>query len=97
MYKEINLIHIDIESCQKTCMGCPTIFEFTDKEGTNYYFRLRHGEARLECETTGETLCYEGMRGKDGVCDWEDVVNWALEHNIVLKYDRGYVEEDNED
>jgi len=90
MYKDfrkpqINIV-IDVDSYENSCGGCPTIYDFKDKEGTNYYFRLRHGGARIECEDTGEILLSDSMNGFDGVCNWEDVVKWARNNGIVINY-----------
>lgn len=82
--REIDIV-IDVESVNETCNGCPTIFDFKDKEGTSYYFRLRHGGARIVCEDNDETLLSGRMSGFDGVCDWDDVVSWARNNGVALK------------
>lgn len=88
MYKDLRKpdIHIiiDVAVYVETCGGCPTIFDFKDTEGTNYYFRLRHGGARIECEDTNEILASGSMRGFDGVCNWNDAVQWARLQGVLL-------------
>jgi hypothetical protein len=77
-------IEINVENYELSCSGCPTIFDFKDEEGTNYCFRLRHGGARIECEDSGEVLLSEEMRGFDGVCSWDDVIDWARKYGVLL-------------
>lgn len=67
--------------------GCPTIFDFTSG-GEPYYFRLRHGTARICHDRTGEELAHGPMPGFDGVRSWDDVVVWAASQGIDLTGDR---------
>ena len=67
----------------KTCGACPTIFEF-EIEDEPHYFRLRHGYARLVKEDTSEILIEGYMKGHDGVCDWDDVTDWAYNLNTAI-------------
>lgn len=83
--KKVDII-IDVDSYTCECGGCPTIYDFKDKEGTNYYFRLRHGYARIVCEDTNETLLAESMDGFDGVCCFDDVIVWAEKHGLQINY-----------
>lgn len=69
-------------SCE--CSGCPTIFNFSDEEDTQYYFRLRHGTARIVCEDTDETLACDSMPGHDGVCSFADMIDFAAKHGIQI-------------
>lgn len=86
-YRETKIdIEIDVESIELSCGGCPTIYNFKDKEGTGYYFRLRHGGARIQCEDTDEILLSGIMNSFDGVCNWEDVVIWARKNGILINY-----------
>lgn len=89
MYKDYRVekpveIEIELKTYENTCGGCPTIYDFTDTEGASYYFRLRHGGARLVCEDTSEVLLSEHMSGFDGVCGWDDFVKWAREHGVLV-------------
>ncbi len=81
----INIV-IDVKSLEQSCGGCPTIYDFKDEEGINYYFRLRHGYARLDCEDTDETLCEGEMTGFDGVCNWDEMVDWVLKQGVKINY-----------
>lgn len=81
---QINIV-IDLASYVESCGGCPTIYDFKDKEGARYYFRLRHGGARIVCEDTDEILLSGNMPGFDGVCNWEDIVRWAKANGILIK------------
>lgn len=92
MYKDYRencpvLIEIDVDNYELTCGGCPTIYEFKDVDNTKYYFRLRHGYARIECENTGEILIENDMDGFDGICNWEDVLKWAKRNGLLINYD----------
>lgn len=82
--REIDIL-IDVSQVNETCGGCPTIYDFTDSEGTPYHFRLRHGFARIVCEHNDETLISGVMPGFDGVCGWDDVVSWARSNGVVVK------------
>lgn len=93
MYKDLRpkeevpvTIIINVSSLENSCGGCPTIYDFKDNEGTSYYFRLRHGGARIVCEDTDEVLLSGSMDGFDGVCDFDDVINWARENGIQINY-----------
>jgi hypothetical protein len=66
------------------CEGCPTIYNFEDVNREKYYFRLRHGYARIHNETTKETILEDDMNGFDGCCSWDDVIKWALKYDVVL-------------
>lgn len=81
--KQIDIV-IDVDSFTCECIGYPTIYEFKDKEGTNYYFRLRHGYARIVCEDTDEILLSDSMNGFDGVCCWNDVIKWSRNNGVLL-------------
>ena len=89
MYKNLRPRNIDIvvevKHYENTCGGCPTIYDFKDTEGTQYYFRLRNGGARIVCEDTDEVLTSGDMRGFDGVCGWDDVVEWAMKQGVLLE------------
>ncbi|MFD0587619.1 hypothetical protein ACFQZE_06365 [Paenibacillus sp. GCM10027627] len=84
--KNENTIEIDIDECEMTCAGCPTIFDFVDRKGARYYFRLRHGFAYIDCEDNNETLISGDMIGFDGVCSWNDIVQWAKNEGVLLNY-----------
>lgn len=85
MYKMFTVVDNVINSC--TCIACPTQYEIYDKEGTEYYFRLRHGYARFDCEDTDEILASGVMEGKDGSCTFEDIRNWLSGEGITLLND----------
>lgn len=69
---------------QKTCGGCPTVFEWNNRKGHSIYFRLRNGSARIVNETKDKELINESMDGFDGVCNWKNVVEWAQSHGLIL-------------
>lgn len=73
-----------IINLNQTSYACPTIFEWTNNKGTNYYFRLRHGYARIANDSTGEVLIEDSFPGADGVCSWDNVVAWAKNKGIKL-------------
>jgi len=75
---------IEVDNIVEVCGACPTIFDFTDTSGRPYYFRLRHGSARICYDDTDETIISDVMPGFDGVCCWEDVVTWAAKRRITL-------------
>lgn len=77
-------ISIDVVGQICSCGGCPTTFDFYDSEGTEYYFRLRHGSARIVCEGNKEVLLQESMDGFDGVCSWDEVIDWARKHGVMI-------------
>jgi hypothetical protein len=90
MYKDLRLkkepdFIIDVADNELSCSGCPTIYDFTDTEGTQYSFRLRHGYARIECEDTNEILLAKEMDGHDGICNWDDVLSWASKNGLLLR------------
>jgi hypothetical protein len=76
---------IKVESLEKTCGGCPTIFEWQTPKGKSYYFRLRHGYARITNDQTNKTIISGEMREHDGVCNWDDVKKWAKKNKLKLK------------
>lgn len=79
-------IVIDVVTFNYLGLVCPTQFEFTDKQGVQFYFRLRHGIARLDNVTSGETILTGSMGNNfDGVCTTEDMVNWAARNNIYIR------------
>lgn len=91
MYKELK--EIDIKKVRLDCTACPTIYSFVDKEDDEYYFRLRHGYARLVMTEHGtgrdETLLSDSFiiqddDSFDGFCSWRDVQLWAIERGVFL-------------
>ena len=69
--------------------ACPTQCEWKDENGNEYYFRLRHGVARLD--KNGEVLipsCEMGVDGNGeeilGICTWEEITKWVSEKGFVL-------------
>jgi len=80
----ITVIHVD--SVKLKCSGFPTIFEFTDTEGTEYYFRLSGYHGIIVCKETDEWLA-DGDMDEDDMCDWDDVVKWAMMECVLLKTD----------
>lgn len=70
-----------------TCIACPIIFEFTDFDDIPYYFRLRHGHARLGEDVDTRPALISGAFGEDsteGVCSWDEAVAWAKEKGLLL-------------
>ena len=73
------------EGPECTCIACPTIFEFTDFVDVPYYFRLRHGYARVSKDDSLRDEIVSGVFGEgDGVCSWNEVVEWAKEKGLLL-------------
>jgi len=70
---------------QLICGGCPTIFEWKNKKGEDFYFRLRNGYARIVNKDTDELICSGSMNGCDGVCSFDEVKEWAKECGVKLK------------
>lgn len=94
MYKteeaRIIKIEVDPDSVDEVCGACPTIFDFEDTDGTPYYFRLRHGYARVSLDDTEETLISGDWAGggDEGICTWSEVVAWAAKHNLFITEER---------
>lgn len=70
----MKVIIFDNKSVKCTCGGCPTVYEFKDVEGNEYYFRLRHGYWYVESETSERTVCEGKSYEFDGCCSWEDAI-----------------------
>lgn len=70
---------------KQTCGGCPTTFEWKNGKGEDIYFRLRHGYARIENESTNKIIIEGSFPYGDGVCSWEEAVKWAKENGLKLK------------
>lgn len=85
MYKTYKVVDNVINRC--TCIAFPTQYEIYDKDGTEYYFRLRHGFARFDCEDTDETMASGEMVGFDGQCTFEDIRIWLVGKGIALLND----------
>lgn len=91
MYKDLrdkpklNII-INIKKFIRLIGGCNTIYKFEDEGGTQYYFGLRNGYARIICKDTDEVICSSKMNGFVGVCDWVEMVNWALKNGVKINY-----------
>ena len=76
----------------QTCFACPTVFEFTDTDDTEYYFRLRHGYAVIaENDGNGRVLASDSFGDGDGVCSWNQVVIWAASKGVTLIMEEDYV------
>ena len=90
MYNIINTrgrdyeIEIDRDSIVLSCSACPTIYDFDDVDGTSYYFRLRHGGARVVCVDMNKTLVAGTMFEESGSCDWEEAVEWMESEGLYL-------------
>lgn len=69
---------------KQTVFACPTIFEWNDSHNRTYYFRLRHGHARICDDVTGRVLVSGVMDGLDGVCDWDEVKRWSKRMGLEL-------------
>lgn len=54
------------------CGACPVIYEGETRDGQPFYFRLRHGIARLVLEDTKEAAVMDAINGRDGVCSFEE-------------------------
>lgn len=74
-----------IINLKETCGGCPMIFEWENRKGHVCYFRLRHGYAKIVNHTKDKIVLEDSMRGFDGVCQWDDVVEWASKYGVKLK------------
>lgn len=76
------LIEVDGEY-ELTCGACPTIYEFKDKKGNEYYFRYRSGYMSLNKDR--ERL-YSDKVGDDydGLCNWNDFCINAFKHHFVI-------------
>lgn len=70
---------------EKTCTGCPTVFEWNNKKGENIYFRLRYGYAKIVNESKDIEILADYFPGADGICSWDEVVIWAEIRGIKLK------------
>ena len=75
---------MQVHNLIETCDGCPTVFEWQDEHGVKFYFRLRHGHARICNEYTNEAVISGIMRDFDGCCNFGDVIVWALSNSIKL-------------
>ena len=75
---------MQVNNLKQTVFGCPTIFEWENKKGHSIYFRLRHGYGRIVNENKDKTLIEGIMIGFDGVCSWDDVVDWAKKNKLKL-------------
>lgn len=85
MYKTYKVVNNVIN--ERTSIACPTQYEICDKDGTECYFRLRHGVARFDCEDSDETMAYGEMEGLDGYCTFEDIRKWLVGKGIALLND----------
>lgn len=66
-----------------TCGVCPTIYEFKDTEGNEYYFRYRNGYMSLN--KNGKLLYYEETGEEyDGWCSWADFCIHAFSKHYVI-------------
>ena len=88
-YEEQGNIIIVIKQFNDLNTACPTQFEFTDVDVYDYYFRLRHGYATLENTTLRTTIISDIMEGCDGVCNYNEMVEWAEEHKITIIKQKG--------
>lgn len=71
---------------EKTCGGCPTIFDFKDVDGHNLYFHLRHGHWRLFDETSQEILATGDTDKHDGICDWDDALMMMQQSGVFFEF-----------
>lgn len=58
-----------------TCFACPVLYEGVTRSGTPFYFRLRHGAARLvlnEGKHSEQTASMKAINGLDGVCSFAE-------------------------
>lgn len=68
---------------ERTCGSCPTIYEFKDIEGNEYYFRYRTGYMSLY--KNGDELYYEEIGESYGVCcSWADFCIHAFGKKVVI-------------
>ena len=78
---------IKIKNLELTCHACPTVFEWDNDKNEHFYFRLRHGYARIANESKGTTVIEDSMSEDfDGICDWDDVKDWAEIRDVILEY-----------
>ena len=89
------LILVKENTIRRTCGACPTIFEFEDFLGNEYYFRLRHGEWRLSLCTLNAhgplnafaEIASGGTYDFDGICSWEEAVKLMGQYGVTISYD----------
>lgn len=80
-YKEI---HVD-GAIKQTCHGCPTVYEFKDLVGDDYYFRLRYGVWHLTNATQEELIAFgEAPSGIDGICSYDEMIAMIEEVGVKL-------------
>jgi hypothetical protein len=60
-----------VKSYDYSCYACPVIVDGFLKSGEPFYFRLRHGVARLVLEDTKRAAVMEAIDGLDGTCSDE--------------------------
>lgn len=70
---------------EQTCGACPTIFEWNNEYNNHFHFRLRHGYATIVNETTNTMVIEGDFPNRDGVCSWEEVIEWAQGYDLKLK------------
>lgn len=64
-----------VRSEDQTCFACPVLYEGVTVHGDSFYFRLRHGSARLvfnEGESYERRASMNAINGLDGVCSYEE-------------------------
>jgi hypothetical protein len=74
-----------VKNLKETCGGCPTVYEWENAKGIPYYFRLRHGWARICKDNSTSPKISGDMDGFDGVCNFNDVKKWAKSLGLKLK------------
>lgn len=69
-----------VESDELTCFACPVIYDGFLKDGTPFYFRLRHGGARLVLNDSDSlTQSMRAINDLDGVCSYEEYKQMFME------------------
>ncbi|MDK0983074.1 hypothetical protein P5F71_08465 [Clostridium perfringens] len=69
---------------KQTCFGCPTVFEWEDKEERKFYFRLRHGSWRLQDETNDTIIATGETDESDGVCSWKEAIYYMFLEGVIV-------------
>ena len=70
-----------------TCPACPEQYEVFKDEKQVAYFRLRHGEFRVDYPTCGDETIYEAEPNGDGMFDDNERLNYMAKamRQVLLK------------
>jgi len=79
------LTKMKINKLEQTCGACPTIFEWFDDKDERYYFRLRHGYAKIVRDKDSHIIVEAKMPGFDGICNFDDAEEWAKNQGVIFE------------